>query len=604
MTAAEAIEYIESCTWSETRLGLERTRELLRALGDPQDKLKFVHVAGTNGKGSTCAMTEAILREAGYKTGLYISPYICCFNERIQVRGEYISDDALARITEKVKPIADAMGDHPSQFELVTAIAMEYFHEQGCDIVVLEVGLGGELDSTNVIACPEAAVICTIGLEHTEYLGNTLEEIARAKAGIIKPGCELVCYRNAPEVEAVFEAVCDENHAVLHRADFDSLIPIAHGLDGQRFSWRGMTELYLPLLGEHQLRNAAVVLETISVLKSHGWRISENSIRDGLARVKWPVRFEVLSRDPVVIVDGAHNPQCVDALAKNLSEYLPGEKCTFLVGVLADKDYRAMIDSIRPYAGRFVCVTPNSPRALSAAELAEYLVSLGESATVCESIFEGVASALEAAHGEPAVAFGSLYMAGAAREGFHSALRKLQRKTGIRARDSLTPMQREVRSRAIGDRILESPEFANAKTIMSYRAVKGEVSLEYFNAEAVRRGKRVVYPLCVSKTEMIALLPNSDDAWVPGHFGIMEPSREQSDEVEPANIDLVLCPCSAFDAARNRVGMGGGFYDRYLPKCVNAHVAAVAFEAQKLTHALTDPWDVRMEMVYTEKGCY
>jgi dihydrofolate synthase/folylpolyglutamate synthase len=185
MTAQEAIDYIEQYTWSTTRLGLERTQALLRALGDPQKKLKFVHVAGSNGKGSTCAMLAAILQAAGYRTGLYISPYIQDFCERMQVNGENVPGDTLAAITERVKTIADAMEDHPSQFELVTAIALEYFFEAKCDIVVLEVGMGGALDSTNAIDAPEVAVITNIGLEHTEYLGDTLEAIAETKAGII-----------------------------------------------------------------------------------------------------------------------------------------------------------------------------------------------------------------------------------------------------------------------------------------------------------------------------------------------------------------------------------------------------------------------------------
>ena len=201
MTPQEAIDYIEQFTWSTTKLGLERTQALLRALGDPQKKLKFIHVAGSNGKGSTCAMLAAILRSAGYRTGLYISPYIQDFCERMQIDGENVPGDKLAEITERVRVIADAMEDHPSQFELVTAIAMEYFCEARCDIVVLEVGMGGALDSTNAIDAPEVAVITNIGLEHTEYLGDTLEKIAATKAGIIKSGCSAVCYDGAPEVD-------------------------------------------------------------------------------------------------------------------------------------------------------------------------------------------------------------------------------------------------------------------------------------------------------------------------------------------------------------------------------------------------------------------
>ena len=210
MTPQEAISYIENYTWSTTRLGLGRTRELLHAIGDPQKKLKFIHVAGSNGKGSTCAMLDAILRHAGYRTGLYTSPYIQDFCERMQVNGQNIPGEDLARITEQVRIHADVMEDHPSQFELVTAVAMQYFLEEHCDIVVLEVGMGGALDSTNVIDCPEVAVITNIGLEHTEYLGNTLSLIAEAKGGIIKPGCTAVLYDSEAETMETLQRICQE----------------------------------------------------------------------------------------------------------------------------------------------------------------------------------------------------------------------------------------------------------------------------------------------------------------------------------------------------------------------------------------------------------
>lgn len=414
MNVKEAVDYIESYSWSKTRLGLERTRVLLEKLGNPQRKLKFVHVAGTNGKGSTCAMLASILRCAGYRTGLYTSPYICRFNERMQVNGEDISDSELAEITGTVKPVAEAMSDHPSQFEIVTAIAMLYFLRKNCDIVVLEVGMGGISDATNVIESPECSVITTISLEHTEYLGNTLAEIAYNKAGIIKSGCPVVCYRGCKEVEDVFEKTAAENNSPLTKADFFSIRPISDGLNGQIFSFRDHEHLTLPLLGEHQLKNAAVVLETVEVLRKRGWKISEKDIHNGISDVKWPVRFELVRKEPPIIIDGAHNPQCAEALATALEKYLPGKQSVFLMGVLADKEYDKIVSSLRPYAKRFVCVTPDSPRALSAAALAEYLRSLGEDAVSCKSFEDGVKTALE--DNSPVVACGSLYMAGYVRE--------------------------------------------------------------------------------------------------------------------------------------------------------------------------------------------
>ena len=418
MTPGEAVDYIEHYGWSTTRLGLSRTRELLRRLGDPQKQLKFVHVTGSNGKGSTCAMLDAILRAAGYRTGLYTSPYIQNFCERIQIDGENISGADLAAATERVRAEAEAMEDHPSQFELVTAVAMLYFAEQRCDIVVLEVGMGGALDSTNVIDCPEAAVITNVGLEHTEYLGDTLEKIAATKAGIIKTGCRAVCYDGAEEVTAVVRRDCAEKDVPLRFADFAKVTPLSQDLDGQRFLWDGM-EYRLALLGEYQLHNAATALETVAALREGGWSIPEAAVREGLARVKWPARLEVMRREPLFLIDGGHNPQCAEALAKSLSALLPGKKVVFLLGVLADKDYPRMLELLTPLAREFVCLTPLSDRALSADELAAYLSGRGAGARAFADIPSGLRAALDAAGKDGAVvAFGSLYLVGAVRGAF------------------------------------------------------------------------------------------------------------------------------------------------------------------------------------------
>jgi len=449
MTAAEAIEYIENYTWSATRLGLERTRELLCKLGDPQKKLRFIHVAGSNGKGSTCAMLDAILREAGYKTGLYTSPYIQHFCERMRMNGENIPGETLATITERIRAIADAMEDHPSQFELVTAIAMQYFADARCDIVVLEVGMGGALDSTNVIDAPEAAVITNIGLEHTEYLGDALEKIAATKAGIIKPGCDCVCYDGADEVTEVIKTVCAEKSAPLACADFSHLKSLSNSLDGQGFAYRG--KYYrIALLGKHQLYNAATVLETVEVLRKRGWSITDEAVREGLASVKWPARLEILSRSPLFILDGGHNPQCAEALAESLNDLLPSQKAVFLIGVLADKDYPKMIEAVLHLASEFVCVTPLSDRALSAAKLAEHLTGLGAKATTCVDAPCGIRAALSAAgeHGT-VVCFGSLYLVGHVRTAFRGCFKKWLRKQKIRARDALSAEDRAALSEKI-----------------------------------------------------------------------------------------------------------------------------------------------------------
>ncbi|MBQ7817454.1 MAG: bifunctional folylpolyglutamate synthase/dihydrofolate synthase [Oscillospiraceae bacterium] len=413
MNAQQAIEYIHSVFWKGSIPGLSRTFELLEKMGNPQKMLKFVHIAGTNGKGSTAAMTASILRKAGYCTGLYTSPYIYTFHERMQVDGQMITDAELVEITEFVKPLADSMAESPTEFELVSCIAFEFFKRRGCDIVVLEVGMGGELDSTNVIPTPEVAVITNIGLDHTDYLGSTIEEIALTKAGIFKEGGDAVIYRGAPSVEAVFEQVCAERNVSLKKADFDSIKPISHGLDGQTFDCGEYKGLQIPLLGEHQMRNAAVVLAVMETLTQKGWKISRQNIYDGLRDVSWPGRFDIVRKQPLFIIDGGHNPQCIEALVKNIADYLAGKRVIALTGVLADKDYGDMYRPVMPLVEEFVCVTPPNPRRLPAAELAEHLEKAGAKATACDEIADGVKMALSLAGEDGAVlCFGSLYTIG------------------------------------------------------------------------------------------------------------------------------------------------------------------------------------------------
>ena len=423
MNAEQAIAYIHSVFWKGSVPGLGRTQTLLEKMGNPQNSLKYVHIAGTNGKGSTAAMTASILRKAGYRTGLYTSPYIYRFHERIQIDGEQISDEDLVAVTEYVKPLADSMEESPTEFELVCCIAFEYFKRKNCDIVVLEVGMGGAFDATNVIEAPEVAVITNIGLDHTDYLGNTLEEIARTKAGIFKENGSAVVYRGTEGVEAVFEEVCKEKHVSLKKADFAGLTLRSHGLEGQVFDCGARKNLHLPLLGDHQLHNAAVVLGIADTLIEKGWNITEQNIYDGMAAVSWPGRFDIVSRDPLFIIDGGHNPQCLEALVKNIQDYLPGKKIVALTGVLADKDYGDMYRPVMPLVEQFVCITPDNPRRLLAADLAVYLQEKGAKATACESTTAGVIRAMELAGKDGVVlCFGSLYSIGA----IHDALKEVQ----------------------------------------------------------------------------------------------------------------------------------------------------------------------------------
>ena len=417
MNAEQAIAYIHSVCWKGSIPGLGRTQELLEKMGNPEKKLKFVHIAGTNGKGSTAAMTASILNKAGYRTGLYTSPYIYRFHERIQVNGVEISDEELAEITEYVKPLADSMAQSPTEFELVCCIAFEYFYRKKCDIVVLEVGMGGAWDATNVIEVPEVAVITNIGLDHTEYLGDTVEKIAETKSGIFKPHGHGVVYRSTPSVEAVYERVCAERDVSLRKADFDGLVLKAHTLEGQVFDCGSRKNLVLPLLGDHQLHNASVVLSIADTLIGEGWKISEQNIYDGIREVRWPGRFDIVCRKPLFIIDGGHNPQCIEALVKNIRDYLAGKKVVALTGVLADKDYADMYKPVMPLVDRFVCITPPNPRKLEAQQLARYLRQAGAQAQASESILDGVKKAMELAGKDGVVlCFGSLYSIGGIRD--------------------------------------------------------------------------------------------------------------------------------------------------------------------------------------------
>lgn len=418
MEYKEALEYIESIGHFGSKPGLERVSVLLEALGNPQNDLKFIHIAGTNGKGSCAAMTASIIKAAGYKVGLFTSPYLYRFNERMQFNGKEIDDIELAKLIEIIKPLADKMDDNPTEFEIITAAAMLWYKLKGCDIVVLEVGLGGIYDATNIISAPEVAVIMNIGYDHTEILGDTLSEIAMNKAGIIKHGCECVLYPQTSEVTEVIRDKCDEVGAVLHIADFDEIKPEFDSVYGQSFMFKD--EVYaLPLLGDHQLRNAAVVLEVVEVLRKRGWSLEHSDVEHGLYAVNWPGRFELVSDEPAFIVDGGHNPQCAQAVAENLNRYFPDNRKIILLGILRDKAYKKVIQILDRVADEYVCISPDSPRALSAQELGAELEKLGKPVSVCSSIRDGVSKALELADEFDVVcAVGSLYSVGEIRACF------------------------------------------------------------------------------------------------------------------------------------------------------------------------------------------
>ncbi len=383
----DPIAYINTPRWQEARLGLDRIRELLDRLGRPQDRLKFVHVAGTNGKGSTCAFLASVLQEAGYRTGLFTSPYLETFEDRIRVDGANIGADDLLSVTLEVREQAEAMADHPTEFELMCAVALVHFAHAGCNVVVLEVGLGGRFDATNVIDAPEASVIARIGLDHTALLGTTLEAIAAEKAGIVKAGCPVVSYPQDSQAMEVVECAAAEAGAMLTMPDFAQLeIGSVRG-GGRMFSYQGV-EYQTRLLGSYQPENAALAIETVEALCARGWNIPDGALQAGIAKTVWPGRFEVFDGgpdDPTIVVDGGHNPQGAQALVDSLKDVFPGVKPVFVIGVLKDKDYPAMLETVLPLGGAFVAMTPDNPRALPAEKLARAIRWTGQDLLGCSA---------------------------------------------------------------------------------------------------------------------------------------------------------------------------------------------------------------------------
>ena len=445
----EAIALLHGANWKHTKIGLERMRDFMHALGDPQEKLHYVHIAGTNGKGSACIMTQSILTAAGFRTGLYISPHLDQFNERLSIDGQMISDADLRRLAARVRAAAETLGEEPTDFEMITAMAFCWFEEQHCDLVVLEVGMGGRLDATNVITSPEVCAIMHIGLDHTEFLGDTVEKVAAEKAGILKPGADCILYHQLPGVmnvvqqrfadvnldaagttdaaasalnantadsrcasgaAATIDAAFDmarSNHddacaksaaACLVITDPTAFTARARTIDGQVFDYRARQHLRIQLLGNYQMENAMAVLDIIDCLIRRGWGISENAIRVGLAQATWPGRFEVLSREPLLIVDGAHNPNGVEALVDTIRAYFPDQKINFVMGVMKDKDYHTMLRLIAPYAARFITELPDAHRALRPDELkSEIRVYFDGPVETADSVTAAVQRAMEIA---------------------------------------------------------------------------------------------------------------------------------------------------------------------------------------------------------------
>lgn len=403
-------------------LGLDRMEELLRRLGNPQDDLKVIHVAGTNGKGSVSKYLEEGLAACGYKMGLYTSPYIETFNERIRYDGADISDDDLEYYGQKVVSAAEAMVadglDSPTEFEVVTAIAFLYFAGRQADITILEVGLGGIGDSTNVVKSPLASVITSISYDHMAQLGSSLAEIAVNKAGIIKTGCPVIA--NVPQRDAA-KIIARKAYAMGSRLYDISGIRAAVS-DETPFSQKVSMELYeksysdveISMVGRHQAENLKTALATLEILRKSGAvKLDREALYEGLKRARQPGRFEVISEDPLVIIDGAHNEAGAQALQETMAQHFAGKKILLVAGILADKEIDSIVKFLTKITDHIIVTEPDNPRKLAAEKLAEHVAEFGAAAEVVSDVEAAVHRAKELADGYDVILFaGSLYLIG------------------------------------------------------------------------------------------------------------------------------------------------------------------------------------------------
>jgi dihydrofolate synthase/folylpolyglutamate synthase len=422
MNSTEAINYIHSTYKFGSKLGLENISDLLNRLGNPQDMLKFIHVAGTNGKGSTCVMLSYVLKEAGYNTGLFISPFLENFNERIQIDNIPITDEDLALSVTIVKCAIDTMleegRNHPTEFEVVTATAMVYYHRKDVDIVILEVGMGGRLDATNVIKTPEVVVITSISNDHSEYLGDTLEKIAFEKASIIKANSDVVIY---PQKESVYEVIknyANEKSAIIYPVDIKDITIVTFGPLGQKLSYNnkstntGVKDFNLNLIGSHQSTNCLTALKTIEVLIDKGYVIKTNHIVEALSKVTFNGRMEVLSQIPFILIDGAHNSDGLERLAENLATYFKNFNVRLFFGMLADKEVSSSLQVLLSQCSDVVTLTPDNPRAKSAKDTAEMIKEISDiEVAACDDIAQSL-DYIKTGSNDINLFCGSLYLIG------------------------------------------------------------------------------------------------------------------------------------------------------------------------------------------------
>lgn len=420
MNYTEARVYLDEVSKYGSVLGLENMRELLGRLGNPQDDLKFIHISGTNGKGSVLAYLSTILSGGGYRTGRYISPTLFSYRERIQVDEQKIEKESLAHhVTAIAKAIEEMKAENagnPTAFEVETALAFLYFKEKDCDIVVLETGLGGALDATNIIKTTVMEVIAPISMDHMEFLGDTLEKIAMQKAGIIKPHTAVVSASQEPDAKKVLDHVCKENQCSIYMVDPAQITDVLYDVEEQQFSYKNWKNVKITLAGSYQILNAALALEGVEELRRLGYHLTDEQVRQGLYRAVWRGRFTLLSKNPAVIIDGAHNPGAAKELKHSLDLYFKGKDLYYIFGVFQDKDYQEVIRLTAPLAKHIITVqTPGNPRALPANELKEAVQAVNPSVEAGQSIQEAVKKSLQLAKNEDAIIiFGSLSFLGEA----------------------------------------------------------------------------------------------------------------------------------------------------------------------------------------------
>ncbi len=374
MNYSEALKFTHSRDRFGSCPGMERIEALCNAFENPQDKLKYVHVAGTNGKGSTCHMIASVLSQSGYKVGLFTSPFVIDFCERIQINGEMIPKNELAEIISEIKPVVEKLskqGIEPTEFEIITITAFLYFLRQNCDIVVLEVGLGGLLDSTNIIKKSEVSVITSISLDHTKVLGDTLLKIAEQKCGIFKEGGNVVGYPQPDfSVERFIKDKAKEKNCKYYPHELSKIRLVREEIDGSTVIYAGCT-FKIPLTGKHQLYNFATAIAAINVLKQNGWNITYKSLIDGISKVNVPARTEIVSRSPLTMIDGGHNAEGVDALCNTLKKFCASRKIIAVFGIMKDKDYSYALKELAPLCERIYTTEASNPRSVDAKLLAK-----------------------------------------------------------------------------------------------------------------------------------------------------------------------------------------------------------------------------------------